>query len=108
MCAAMAVPAAAEEKITADEVKEWLTDLNVNVITFDGATIFRLHDDSGSNKNTLPKTTYIGESVVGDEIRDTDTRAAYIGTDSIYDDVSGELVSYVNELSDLGIINGYI
>ncbi|MCH5212409.1 MAG: S-layer homology domain-containing protein [Oscillospiraceae bacterium] len=50
---------------------------------------------------------YAGEHIVGDEIRDTDTRAAYIGTDSMYDDVSGELVSYVNELSDLGIINGY-
>ncbi|MCH5212410.1 MAG: S-layer homology domain-containing protein [Oscillospiraceae bacterium] len=57
---------------------------------------------------TVPQTTYIGgEPIVGDEIRDTDTRAAYIGTDSIYDDVSGELVSYVNELSNLGIINGY-
>lgn len=56
----------------------------------------------------MPQTTYIGgEPIVGDEIRDTDTRSAYIGTDSIYYDVSGELISYVNELSALGFVNGY-
>lgn len=47
------------------------------------------------------------EEIEGDEIRDTDTRAAYIGTESKFVDVSGDLVSYVNELNDLGIINGY-
>lgn len=47
------------------------------------------------------------EEIEGDEIRDTDTRAAYIGTESKFSDVSGDLVSYVNELNDLGIINGY-
>lgn len=47
------------------------------------------------------------EEINGDEIRDTDTRAAYIGTESKFSDVSGDLVSYVNELNDLGIINGY-
>lgn len=47
------------------------------------------------------------ETINGDEIRDTDIRAAYIGTESKFADVSGDLVSYVNELNDLGIINGY-
>lgn len=54
-------------------------------------------------KETQPKY----EEINGDEIRDTDTRAAYIGTESKFSDVSGDLVSYVNELNDLGIINGY-
>lgn len=47
------------------------------------------------------------EKIYGDEIRDTDTRSAYIGTESKFVDVSGDLASYVNELNDMGIINGY-
>lgn len=65
-------------------------------------------EEMGKNMNDNWKenrTKY--EEINGDEIRDTDTRAAYIGTESKFSDVSGDLVSYVNELNDLGIINGY-
>lgn len=47
------------------------------------------------------------ESLGYGEVRDTNTLLPYIGTESIFSDVSGDLVSYVNELSDLGIITGY-
>lgn len=50
---------------------------------------------------------YYDDSMNGDEIRDTDTLSAYIGTESVFSDVEGDLVSFVNELADLGIITGY-
>ncbi|MGM9936432.1 MAG: S-layer homology domain-containing protein [Candidatus Ornithomonoglobus sp.] len=59
----------------------------------------RLESQQGYTDYTL--------SIKGDEVRDTDTRAAYIGTESKFTDVSGTLVSYVNELHDLDIIDGY-
>lgn len=58
-------------------------------------------------KNNADDAEIQFEEINGDEIRDTDTRAAYIDTESKFIDVSGGLVSYVNELNDLGIINGY-
>lgn len=55
--------------------------------------------------DTISRPKY--EEIIGDAIRDTDTRSAYIGTESKFIDVSGDLVSYVNELNDLGVIHGY-
>lgn len=74
------------------DFKEW----------FDTAAVFEKNMDDDWE---IHKPKY--EKIIGDEVRDTDTRAAYIGTESKFSDVSGDLVSYVNELNDLGIINGY-
>ncbi|MBP3360493.1 MAG: S-layer homology domain-containing protein [Clostridia bacterium] len=65
--------------------------------------IDEFNENFENDKSNRPKY----EEIKGDEIRDTDTRAAYIGTESKFVDVSDDLVSYVNELNDLGIINGY-
>lgn len=63
-------------------------------------------DDRRTIAELDPNVIYF-EPIVGDEIRDTDTRSAYIGTESKFSDVSGDLISYVNELADMGIISGY-
>lgn len=95
------------------ENKYVITFYKIDFLSLDAGTVKTVDDmivyakDYYDNKWAPPEMTYHSAPEKGSEIRDTDTRAAYIGTDSIYSDVKGDFVSYVNELSDLGIITGY-
>lgn len=103
-----AIPAETRTDIHAQELgREVLTLTQGEVMDFkkwfDTVAVF----EKNMYDNPVIKPESYEEYDNGDEIRDTDTRAAYIGTESVFTDVSGDLASYVNELADLGVITGY-